>query len=238
MDNIELEIQKHRKKKIPNFELRKDAATGYSYTQKKQLACYTSVVGQENVNNSYDSIYEYLQSLDNSDEVVKKTKQLYYTALGRERWGMYKIENPSDLVILLDEMQSINYEVPTPETPVVPEPPAPTPEVDNVGPTIEFSPNGNTESRSHHSAIVNVSDTGSGVNLIRYRWAYYTHTLGNPEDYVTISGAGIELPEDGKVEIDYTVGTGKWYLWVYAEDNKGNYTISRTASPFNLVSGE
>ena len=55
---------------------------------------------------------------------------------------------------------------------------------------------------------------------------------------MTISGAGIELPEDGKVEIDYTVGTGKWYLWVYAEDNKGNYTISRTASPFNLVSGE
>lgn len=91
-----------------DFELRKDGATGYSYTQKKQLACYTSIVGQENVNNKYDSIYEYLQTLDNSDAVLNKTKRLYYSALGRERWGMYKIENPSDLGDLLSNMQPMN----------------------------------------------------------------------------------------------------------------------------------
>ena len=47
MDNIELEIQKHRKKKIPNFELRKDVleidkynkqnSTRLSYGQYKAL---------------------------------------------------------------------------------------------------------------------------------------------------------------------------------------------------------
>jgi len=87
-----------------DFEVRKDAATGTYYTNKKQLGCYTSIVGQENVNNTYDSIYEYIQETNIEEEI----KQKYYTALGRERWGSYKIENPSEINQILDKMQPDN----------------------------------------------------------------------------------------------------------------------------------
>lgn len=86
-----------------DFEIREDGATGYSYVHKKELACYTSIIGQENVDTTYDSIYEYLQNIDNNDDVIVKVKQIYYTALGRERWGMYKIENPSNIIKIIDE---------------------------------------------------------------------------------------------------------------------------------------
>ena len=87
-----------------DFEFRKDGATGLSYRKKTELGCYTSIVGRENVDNSYDSIYEYLQSFDSTDEVIKKVKELYYTALGRERWGTYKIENPSNISKIFEQM--------------------------------------------------------------------------------------------------------------------------------------
>lgn len=80
-----------------DLELRKDGATGVQYMQKNILGCYTSVVGQENVDTTYDSIYEYLQKTNNSNEVIKKVKQLYYTVLGRERWGTYKVQNLSNI---------------------------------------------------------------------------------------------------------------------------------------------
>lgn len=86
-----------------DFEIREDGATGYSYVHKKELGCYTSIIGQENVNSKYNSIYEYLQSLDNDSDVIKKVKKIYYTALGRERWGTYKIENPSNIIKIIDE---------------------------------------------------------------------------------------------------------------------------------------
>ncbi len=93
-----------------DFEIRKDGATGISYTQKNDLGCYTSIVGQENVDNKYDSIYEYLAET----EIDNKIENLYYTALGRERWGTYKIENPSNLGNLLDEMLPMNnYDIVT-----------------------------------------------------------------------------------------------------------------------------
>ena len=88
-----------------DFEIRKDGATGVSYTKKDGLGCYTSIVGQENVDNTYDSIYEYLEK---TNEVDDKIKQIYYTALGRERWGTYKIENPSLIPTILNNMQPGN----------------------------------------------------------------------------------------------------------------------------------
>ncbi len=48
------------------------------------LGCYTCYVTQTNTG-SYTNIYEYI---DDCSEVVKK---LYYTALGRERYSMYRI---------------------------------------------------------------------------------------------------------------------------------------------------
>ncbi len=87
-----------------DLEIRKDAATGTYYTNQKQLGCYKSIVGQENVDNKYDSIYEYL-SKTNIDDVIK---QKYYTALGRERWSSYKIENVSQIDKVINNMQPDN----------------------------------------------------------------------------------------------------------------------------------
>ena len=83
-----------------DFEIRKDGATGISYMQKPELGCYVSIVGQENVDATYESIYEYLQN----SEVTIKLKNIYYTALGRERWGTYKAENPSQIKTILEDM--------------------------------------------------------------------------------------------------------------------------------------
>ena len=49
---------------------------------------YTSIVSQTDVNTEYEDIYKYMRSCRND-----KLKTLYYTALGRERYGAYKVNN-------------------------------------------------------------------------------------------------------------------------------------------------
>ena len=88
-----------------DFETRKDGATGASYVHKDEIGCYTSIISQENVNNRYESIYEYLEK---EDKVDKKIKDKYYTALGRERWSTYKTENYSTINKILDDMEPEN----------------------------------------------------------------------------------------------------------------------------------
>lgn len=63
----------------------------YYYYPQEHLACYNCVVSQDNVISS-DNIYKYM------DEVLSKNSEsklpkLYYTALGRERYSMYKVNN-------------------------------------------------------------------------------------------------------------------------------------------------
>lgn len=53
------------------------------------LGCYTSIVSQTNVN-STDNMYEYIASEGGT------LAQVYFTALGRERYSMYKTNNNSD----------------------------------------------------------------------------------------------------------------------------------------------
>ena len=50
------------------------------------LGCYTCYVAQTNTENSFSNIYEYIDGLSN-----KTLAKLYYTALGRERYSMYKV---------------------------------------------------------------------------------------------------------------------------------------------------
>ena len=50
------------------------------------LGCYTCYVAQTNTESSFSNIYEYLDGLSN-----KTLTKLYYTALGRERYSMYKV---------------------------------------------------------------------------------------------------------------------------------------------------
>lgn len=80
-----------------DFQIRKDVATQHYYVLKEQYGCYTSIVSQDNVNNTYNSIYEYLADLDKTDHY--NLKQKYYTALGRERWGIYKVSSKESITI-------------------------------------------------------------------------------------------------------------------------------------------
>lgn len=60
-----------------------DTGTRFYYPLKNHYASYTSVVIQNNMER-YEDIYEYVNSKD------VKIKTAFYTALGRERYGMYK----------------------------------------------------------------------------------------------------------------------------------------------------
>lgn len=57
--------------------------TKHYFFPKTELGCYTSIVTQTNVNES-NNLYQYMQ------EKGGKLAQSYFTALGRERYGMYK----------------------------------------------------------------------------------------------------------------------------------------------------
>lgn len=87
-----------------DFEIRKDASTGTYYTHKTELGCYGSIIGQEKVDNSFGSMYEYLRNLEDIEQ-AKKIKQIYYISIGRERFGMYKVENPSNITSIIDKME-------------------------------------------------------------------------------------------------------------------------------------
>lgn len=186
-----------------DFEVRKDGATGHTYIRKKELACYTSIVGQEDVNNTYDSIYEYLQSLDNTDAVIKKTKQIYYTALGRERWGTYKIENPSNIPDILEKMEyeDLNGE--------------PIPSIEP--PTIIFSQNGNTTYASSHNTTITVNPGSADINYatLMYRIVKGSQTPSSLTDKEFFSGiyGGTQFLNGQTVTIQGSTGND-YFLWV------------------------
>ncbi len=71
------------------------------------LGCYTCYVAQTNTENSFNNIYEYLDGLSN-----KTLTKLYYTALGRERYSMYKtFRNPSEFVAQYREVPKIDKKI-------------------------------------------------------------------------------------------------------------------------------
>ena len=60
---------------------------GYFFPHK-ELGCYSSIVNQSGIND-VENIYEYMEDKG-------YLAQVYYTALGRERYSMYKTNNNSD----------------------------------------------------------------------------------------------------------------------------------------------
>ncbi len=75
------------------------------YYPKGELASYTSIVDINNGKNSSEgkSINEYVKNLAEKGKTTNEYKlaQLYYNALGRERYGMYRVTNK------LEEIQEI-----------------------------------------------------------------------------------------------------------------------------------
>ena len=56
---------------------------------KDALGCYDSIVNQTKVNQT-DNFYDYMANLNASNSRLAST---YFTALGRERYTSYKINN-------------------------------------------------------------------------------------------------------------------------------------------------
>ena len=69
------------------------------------IASYSSVVASTSVDNSYQDLYKYMRDKDittGENKVAKKIRDAYYTALGRERWGQYSVNNDIDVTKMIE----------------------------------------------------------------------------------------------------------------------------------------
>lgn len=71
-----------------------DIGNTYYYYPRKELASYSSIVNQSNLY-EINNIYDYLSSSDKA-RVNGGLAEKYFTALARERYGMYKTNNNSE----------------------------------------------------------------------------------------------------------------------------------------------
>lgn len=64
------------------------------YYPREEEACYNSIINANGMEQKID-VYEYLKDAGTSGSTNAKYKlaQIYYTALGRERYGMYRVTN-------------------------------------------------------------------------------------------------------------------------------------------------
>jgi prepilin-type N-terminal cleavage/methylation domain-containing protein len=93
--------------------------------------------------------------------------------------------------------------------------------IDNVKPTIDFTPNGNSTYAKNREVTINVTDVGIIDNSsLKYVWT--TSEVEPTLDEFTSSFTNnqtINTPSDV---------SGSYYLWVVARDTAGNETISRS----------
>lgn len=80
-----------QRKSIPKLNTETNLTEITYYYPKPQLGSYTSIINETNKDERLgDNIYSYLKNTD-----LQSLAKLYYTALGRERYGMYKTERNS-----------------------------------------------------------------------------------------------------------------------------------------------
>ena len=100
--------------------------------------------------------------------------------------------------------------------------------IDDEGPVVKYVPNGSQAPKKEYSVKVEIEDdmeeVGVNENSLKYQWTQ-SETEPAKESF-------IESFENGQT-ITRNTGDGKWYLWVYAEDNVGNETIERSEA-FNF----
>ena len=91
--------------------------------------------------------------------------------------------------------------------------------IDDIAPTITFTPNAGENIQKEYSVKVDVQDNleevGINENSLKYQWTQ-SETQPTKESF-------IESFENGQT-ITKNTGDGAWYLWIYAEDNVGNET--------------
>ena len=95
--------------------------------------------------------------------------------------------------------------------------------IDDEGPTATFTPNGSSNPQKGYNVNVNVKDNQEVVGVdegsLKYLWTQSEGELAK-ESF-------IESFENGQ-NITKNEADGIWYLWIYAEDNLGNETITRS----------
>ena len=64
-----------------------------SFLPRKELGCYSSIITQSNLADTGGNFYKYMK--DNPNQTLA---QAYFTALGRERYSMYKLNNNADVL--------------------------------------------------------------------------------------------------------------------------------------------
>lgn len=165
--------------------------TGY-YNPRSSLGCYQSIIRQGS-NKSLKELFA-----NNA-----KLKGIYYTALGRERYSMYRIENANS--ISTASSSGSNQEVENPVTPV----------------TVTFSPNTNTTYAKSQSTIVTVTGGSGEQNVLKYRWIQNNTNTPAENSFTSQFTSGQSIAKSD--------GTGNnWYLWVMVKDKKGNLTFAKS----------
>ena len=98
--------------------------------------------------------------------------------------------------------------------------------VDVAGPTITFSPNGNTTWEKVQSTKVTITDpSGVDASTVRYKWTQSIQEL-TEETFMPDS-----IPFTSEDTITKNTDSGdNWYLWVLAKDVKGNMSLVKTAN--------
>ena len=98
--------------------------------------------------------------------------------------------------------------------------------VDVAGPTITFSPNGNTTWEKAQSTKVTITDiSGVDESTVRYKWTQSIQEL-TEETFMPDS-----IPFTSEDTITKKTDSGdNWYLWVLAKDLRGNMNLVRTAN--------
>ena len=97
--------------------------------------------------------------------------------------------------------------------------------IDDIGPESIITPNGGQNEQKEYSVKIEVKDNFEEVEVnessLKYQW---TQSIEQPS-----KESFTESFENGQTIIKNT-GDGEWYLWIYAKDNLGNETITRSES--------
>ena len=93
--------------------------------------------------------------------------------------------------------------------------------IDDEAPTVTFTPNIGEKVQKEYKVKVDVKDNLVGINknCLKYQWT-------QREEEPT-KESFTESFENGQA-ITKNTEDGAWYLWIYAEDNVGNETITRS----------
>lgn len=97
--------------------------------------------------------------------------------------------------------------------------------IDSTGPTITFTPNGNTNWATSQSTKVTITDkNGIDASSVRYKWTQSVQVL-TEETFMPDSVAF----KNGDTVTKDSVSGDNWCLWVYAKDTKGNIALSKSS---------